>query len=122
MLGERAGAVHQTAAVAEQLLAFARQHKAASHAIEQLETKLLLEIADLSGQGGLGNVQAQGGLGDRAQLGHRHEGSCMPQIHDSPYAAPASMSSEIMYWTSTPCPPQSGPRRAVRRIAKAGTS
>jgi hypothetical protein len=40
-------------------MAFPSQQATASHAIEKLETKFLLEIADLSGQRGLANAQAQ---------------------------------------------------------------
>ncbi len=35
-------------AVAEQLLALAGQHQAAADAVEELETELMLETADLS--------------------------------------------------------------------------
>lgn len=81
MLADRAGIVQETAAFAEQLLACARQDKAASDAIEKIEAQFLFEIADLSGQSGLGGVQAQRRLGYGAQFRHSHKGSELPQVH-----------------------------------------
>ena len=85
-LADRAGAVQQNTAVAKQLLAFASQHEAASYAIEELETELLLKIPDLPGQGRLGNVQTRRGLGDGAQFYNGDEGSRVPKIHTGIHA------------------------------------
>ena len=63
-LADCASIVQETTTITEQLLADAGQDKAASDAIEKIETQFLFEIADLSGQGGLGNSQAQRRLRD----------------------------------------------------------
>jgi hypothetical protein len=49
----------QAAATSEELLSFRRQDKTAPNAIEKLEAKLLLEIADLPRQSRLGNVKVE---------------------------------------------------------------
>jgi hypothetical protein len=85
----RVGVVQEAAAVAEQLFAFAGQQKAAPNAVEQLETELLLEVTDLSGQGRLGDTQVQRSLRHGAEFGHRDKGSCMAEVHAAPYAQPA---------------------------------
>jgi hypothetical protein len=85
-LADRAGAVQQTAAVAKQLLALASQHETASYTIEEFETEFLLKIADLPGQGRLGNVQTCRRLGDGAQFYNGDEGSRVPKIHTSGHA------------------------------------
>jgi hypothetical protein len=77
-LAERAGVAQQSAAVAQQLFAFARQHQAPSHTIEELETELLLQVAELPGERGLSRVQARRGGGDSAQLRHDDEGARVP--------------------------------------------
>jgi tripartite-type tricarboxylate transporter receptor subunit TctC len=82
-LADRAGVVQQTAAIDKQLLAFAGQHEAPSHTIEELETELLLEIAYLPGESRLGNAQVHCRLGNGAQLGDGDESSRVPKIHDS---------------------------------------
>ena len=93
-LADRAGVAQQTTAIAEQLLALASQYEAASHTIEEPETELLLEIADLPGEGRLSDAQVHRRPGDSAQLGHGDEGSRVPQVHGSPYATPASLTRE----------------------------
>ena len=85
-LADRAGAVQQTTAVAKQLLALASQHETASDPIEEFKTELLLKIADLPGQGGLGSVQTRRRLGDGAQFCNGDEGSRVPKIHTSGHA------------------------------------
>ena len=77
----RTGAIEQDAAAGQQLLAFARQQKPAPDTIEQPQAEFVLEIDDLPRQGGLGYSQAQGCLGDGAELGHGYEGSRTPQVH-----------------------------------------
>jgi hypothetical protein len=85
-LADRAGAVQQGTAVAQQLLAFASQHKAAPYTIEELEIEFLLKIADLPRQGRLGNVQTYRRPGDGAQFCNGDEGSRVPKIHTSGHA------------------------------------
>jgi hypothetical protein len=102
-LAERAGAAQQRAAVAQKLFALARQHQAAPHTIEELETELLLEVAELPGERRLSRVQPRRRPGDRAQLRHGDEGTRMPQIHGCPYAGSALMARHYMYWTWVSC-------------------
>jgi hypothetical protein len=85
-LTDGVGVVQQTAAIAQQLLALPGQQQPAADTIEQLETQLLLQIADLPRQGGLGNAQAQRRLGDGTELRHSDEGPRAPQVHVNPYA------------------------------------
>ena len=70
------------AAISEQLLSRGRQDQAAADAIEQPQAEFLLEIADLPGKRGLGDMQAQRRLRDRALLGNGDERAQAPQIHD----------------------------------------
>ena len=58
-----------------------RQDKTAPNAIEKLEAKLLLEIADLPRQSGLGNVKLERCLGHRTLLGHGDKRSKAPEVH-----------------------------------------
>src|SRR5262245_60252604 len=58
-LAERADSAKHGAAISEQLLAVAGQNQAAANAIKQLNPELLLELLDLTGQGGLRDAQAQ---------------------------------------------------------------
>jgi hypothetical protein len=51
-----------------------------------LRTEFLLEIADVPGQSGLSNAQAQRRLGDGALLGHGDERPYVPQVHADLYA------------------------------------
>ena len=79
-LAKRTGVIQQTTAIAEQLLAFARQQQAAPDPIKKLEAEFLFEIVDLPGQGGLGNAEVQRRLGyvlNSATVTR----SRMPQIH-----------------------------------------
>ena len=80
-LAERADRAEYRAAIPEQLLAFAGEHQPAPDAVEQPHAELLLEVADLAGQGRLGDPQAQGRLRDRSLLGHGDERSQVPQVH-----------------------------------------
>src|SRR5215510_3010046 len=80
-LAEPADLTEDAAAVAEQLLADGREHKAAPDTVEKVETELLLEIEDLPRQGGLADPKAQRCLGDRAELGDGDESLQAPQIH-----------------------------------------
>ena len=73
--------IEKDAAARKQLLAFTSQKKPAPDAIEELQTEFLLEIDNLSRQSGLGDPQAQGCLGDRAQFGHSYESTGVPQVH-----------------------------------------
>ena len=58
-LADCLGVIQQSAAIDEQLLAFAGQDKPAPHAVEELEPELVLQFADLPRQRGLGNAQVQ---------------------------------------------------------------
>jgi hypothetical protein len=82
-LAERADRAKHGAAIVEQLLALAGQHQPAADPVEQLDAKLLLEIADLAGKGGLRNAQVQGRLRDGALLGNGDERAQVPEIHGS---------------------------------------
>ena len=81
LLAQRADMTLQAAATSEELLAFGRQDKTASNAVEKLEAELLLEIADLPRQSGLGNVKVERCLGYRALLGHGDKRSKAPEVH-----------------------------------------
>jgi hypothetical protein len=48
--------------VSEQLLAFSREYEPAPHTVEKADSKLCLEVFDLAGQRGLGDVEEQGSL------------------------------------------------------------
>ena len=81
LLFDRAGAVEKDAAARNQLFALARQEKPSTDSIEELQSQLVLELHDLSGQGGLSNPQAQRRLRHGAELGHRQECKGLPQVH-----------------------------------------
>ena len=51
---------------------------------EELLPELLLEVLELSGEGGLAYVQARGGIGDAAFLGRQKEVSEYAQLHGFP--------------------------------------
>src|SRR6185503_11876602 len=88
-LVEGARMAEQRAAIAKHLLAFACQHETAADPVEQLQTELLLERADLPRQCGLRDPQAQRRLGDGAELGNGNEGSRVAQVHTPIYVEPA---------------------------------
>jgi hypothetical protein len=81
LLFQGAGGIEKDAAAREQLVAFARQEKPPPDAIEEAQAELVLEIDDLPRQGRLSGPQAQGRLGDGAELGHGHEGPGVSQVH-----------------------------------------
>ena len=58
-LAERSDLAQQAAAVSEQLLSFSGQDEPATDTIEKHEAELMFKIADLPGQSGLGDAQAQ---------------------------------------------------------------
>ena len=58
--------------------------KRPTDAIEKLEPKLLFEITDLTGQGGLGNVQLLRRRGDGAKFRHCDERPHVPKVHENP--------------------------------------
>ena len=95
----RTGVAQQATAIAKQLLAFPGQNQPAAYPVKEPETKLLLENIDLSGQGRLGDTQAQRRPGDGAQLGHGDECSYVPQVHDTPHAETAWIARNFMNWT-----------------------
>src|SRR5262245_4292964 len=97
---EHSGLAQEHAALIEQLLTFAGQDQATPHTIEKLETELLLDRADLTGQSRLGSSQAQCRLGDGAELGHGDEGSRVSQLHNPNLCRIGIDASRTMYWTS----------------------
>ena len=75
--------------IVQELLAFARQDKATSKTVKELETKFRLKITDLTRQSWLSDPQAQRRLGDGTEIGHGHEGSCAAQVHVNFYTEQA---------------------------------
>jgi hypothetical protein len=59
---QRVHCAEDRAAVSEQLLAFSREYEPAPHTVEKADSKLCLEVFDLAGQRGLGDVEEQGSL------------------------------------------------------------
>ena len=86
MLAQRRGCPQHSAAIAEELLAFAREDEAPAHAVEELESQLGFELADLARERRLRRAQANGGFGDSALLGDGDEGSELPEVHAAVYA------------------------------------
>src|SRR5262249_48078892 len=84
-LAQRVDLAQYGATVAEQVLADGGQDQTAPNTIEQLETELPLEIADLSRQGRLAHAQTQRRLGDRAHLGNGNESSQALEVHIPAY-------------------------------------
>jgi hypothetical protein len=68
----------QTAEIAKQLLALCGQDQAAADAVEKAQAEFLLEVADLPGQGRLGDVHAERCLRDRTRLGNGDERTQAP--------------------------------------------
>src|SRR5262249_19540073 len=77
---QRLDMAHYAATIAEELLALCSQHQAASNAVKESQPQLLLEIADLSREGGLPDAQAQRCFRHRAQLGYGDKGAQAPQV------------------------------------------
>jgi hypothetical protein len=74
LLVQRTNRTQQASATSEQLLAFARQNKAAADAIEQGQAKLLLKVTDLPRKSGLSYAKVQRGFGYCPQL--RYSDKC----------------------------------------------
>jgi hypothetical protein len=87
------------AAIRQQLLALCGQDEASPDPVKQLESQLLLEIADLSRERGLSNAQTYRGFRHSAQFRDRNKSSQAPQIHIYYYALRAWNSRTIMHWT-----------------------
>jgi hypothetical protein len=81
LLAYGARAIEKDTAARDQLLAFTGQEKPAPDPIEESQAKLVLEIDDLSRQGGLGNPQVQGRLRDSAEFGDGDKGTGLPKMH-----------------------------------------
>lgn len=63
----------------------------AGGAVEQLDTQLGLQLADLLGERRLRHVEAYGGATEVTLLGHRHEVPEMTQIHMSSISIGSNM-------------------------------
>src|SRR5262249_7187714 len=81
LFGERSSIAQKVTAVPEQLLAFATEYEATADAIEQLETQLPFEVADLPRQCRLCDAQTQRRLGNSPLFGDRDERPQVPEVH-----------------------------------------
>jgi hypothetical protein len=78
--------------VAEDDAALGGQLDAAAGAMKDLDAELLLEAADLLGDGGLAEIQLLTGLGQRAVLGDGNDGAQVTKLHASMVPARAEKS------------------------------
>ena len=81
LLCQGAGKIEKDATARKQLVAFARQEKPPSDAIEEPQAEVMLEIDNLPRQGRLGDPQSKRCLGNGAQFGHRNESTSVSQVH-----------------------------------------
>jgi hypothetical protein len=98
-LAERTHRAQDVAAIGEQSLAFAGQHQASANAIEQPDSKLDLEIVDLSGQCGLSNSQAKCCLRHGPLFRNGDERAHVPQIHAKSLCPFGMKDQKNRYWT-----------------------
>jgi hypothetical protein len=96
-LSERLRAGEKVAALSEQIFSLAGDSDSATDAIEEPNTEVLLELADLSPEGGLTHPKPCGRLGEAPRLRHGNEVTQVPEIHNNAFQA--LMLVDIMQWT-----------------------
>src|SRR6185437_7244295 len=99
VLAQLARVVEQPTRFREEALARAREMQAPRQPVEQRDTELVLERADLARQRRLRGVQRLGCMGDGPQLRHRYESPQLPKVHRASYAETAWPKRAILYWT-----------------------
>ena len=80
-LAERLGAREEIAPAREQVFPLSREVNAAADPVEQPNAELALQLADLTPQGGLTDVQPSGRLREATGVGDRDEVPEVPEIH-----------------------------------------
>ena len=71
--------------VREQQLPCPRRLRSATETIEEPDAQLLLERANVLGDGGLGEPERLGRLREGLELGHLHENLELSQVHGAKY-------------------------------------
>src|SRR2546427_8905934 len=101
-LGRAAGArdssdraVERVAGLGQERLAGAGESDSAGESLEQRDPQLGLEIMDLLGEGGLGDVETPGGPGESEFLGDGDEIAQVAQLHLAPL-----VNFDLLYYTT----------------------